>query len=578
MTQTLPIRFNGNAGFLVNPATDKIRSTGVVMCSSWGFEELCARKTFRCLADDLANVGFPVIRFDYPGTVDSLDLPTLQNFDCWLDSAREACELLQRQTNCRSVVSLGLGIGAVIASRLAEFHESVDGLILAAPVTSGRKFLRETNIRAKVIYEGLGLSSAALPKDRVSIAGLCLADNLVKDIRAIKLPSTNRSINCKSLIIERPSIIADSEFAENLKQSGTPVETHSFEGYDRLMEDPTAAQVPSEVVAGLVDWCRKRFPAKQENSIASAKFRSEFTGDHFIEKGVTFRSQNPLQGVLCSPQSGSNSSTYVFLNSGYDHHGGWARSWVRSARELAKAGCTSLRFDMSNIGDSPPVPGRPDQVLYTRGPIEDVSDALDFLCNQQLENVTLVGRCSGAYTAFHAAYADSRVKRVILINQVRLIWDPDESVTDAARMGPRPMSEYKRKLGDLETLKRLISGDINLSGVSRGLSKHLAVRISRLLAPIIPGLTKYARFRSECHHILKTLDERRVPVYFVCSEHDESNEQIELYFGKNGKDLSNYPFAKKIVIKGADHNITTISAQEELNSILISTANSPIPG
>ena len=64
----VPCVFKRCSGFY-HPAGGTI---GVVLCSPWGFEDLSMRKSWRLLAESIALAGFPCIRFDYPGTGDSL--------------------------------------------------------------------------------------------------------------------------------------------------------------------------------------------------------------------------------------------------------------------------------------------------------------------------------------------------------------------------------------------------------------------------------------------------------------------------------------------------------------------------
>ena len=51
-------------------------------------------------------------------------------------------------------------------------------------------------------------------------------------------------------------------------------------------------------------------------------------------------------GVFCRPAGIADAPVLVFTNAGHDYHIGWARVTVMLARELAKAGYASLRFDM----------------------------------------------------------------------------------------------------------------------------------------------------------------------------------------------------------------------------------------
>ena len=570
MTQTLPIAFAGCAGHLTHPDAAHQGRTGIVLCRSWGFDELCTRKFLRCLADALAVKGFPVLRFDYPGTVDSLDLAQGEDLQSWTDAAIAACDSLKGAADCRQVVVFGLGPGALIAERVARLRSDVAGLMLAAPIAGGKRFLRETGLRAKVIVEGLGLPPEALPEGKVSIGGLVLSRGVVADLQSTGIDMTPWAVSLPCLIAARPAVPSDNETATRLGTSGGQVTVLPFDGYDKLMEDPTGSIVPHALIAGIADWCSATFP-HEDSAEATARVPdapARLIGDGFTEEGVVFRPEAPLFGVLCRPTSpgpaGQRDKVAVFLNSGYDHHGGWARCWVEAARDLARRGIPSLRFDLSNIGDSPARTGDPDQVLYTQAPIRDISDALDYLDATCPGAYVLIGRCSGAYSAFHAGHRDARVTALALINQLRLIWDPEESLVEVARMGPRSVGEYKRRLTDPKTFKRLISGEISIRGVLRGLSIHVVSRLSHALAPIFPNLSKYGRFRAECHAIFRDLDRRRVTIKFLCSEQDESLEQLALYFGKDRAGLRKFEHVYLDILPDADHNMTPEPAQRQM--------------
>ncbi|MEJ8476537.1 alpha/beta hydrolase [Roseibium algae] len=578
MTSSTPVAFSGCAGLIQKPKDEHIRATAIVLCPNWGFDELCARKFYRHIAKTLCANGFPTLRFDYPGTVDSLDMVTGESLEDWLNATNAACDLLKNQTGCVNVALFGLGLGAMIAQLVSEGRQDIVGLILSAPVINGRRYLRETSLRAKMIVEGLGLAPDALPKQGTSIGGLMMSDQIATDLKSINLEKNSNSRPIPTLVWARQTVTADATFAEHLVKQGVPVTTKSFLGYEYLMDNPTSSKLPLGILNTLGSWCDSNFPDRMPEPVEKSGADALSIGpailqdDEFEEEGLILRTAAPLHGILCKPKNLIPGPVFVFLNAGYDHHGGWARNWVKSARALAREGHPSFRFDMSNIGDSPEIPGEPDQVLYTDGPINDVSDVLAELADRISGDFILVGRCSGAYTAFHAGFRDNRVKEMVLINQLRFIWDTEESITDAARMGPRSMADYKKKMVDTKTLKRLLAGDINIRGVLRGFSIHARTHISHMLAPVFPNISKYARFRAECHRMFAGLSERGVPMHLLCSEGDESLEQLCLYFGNQRQGLKKFPLASVTTLVNADHNLTPFPVQGELIQFLKSVA------
>jgi hypothetical protein len=132
---------------------------------------------------------------------------------------------------------------------------------------------------------------------------------------------------------------------------------------------------------------------------------------------VCFPAERPsLVGVCTRPEDGGNRRTpaIVFLNAGLVHRVGPNRLYVRLAREAARQGLTSLRFDLSGVGDSLP---RTDGLPVRAAALRDVQDAFEFLSTSMaLSSFILIGLCSGADLAYRVAVADKRVVGVILID------------------------------------------------------------------------------------------------------------------------------------------------------------------
>jgi pimeloyl-ACP methyl ester carboxylesterase len=104
----------------------------------------------------------------------------------------------------------------------------------------------------------------------------------------------------------------------------------------------------------------------------------------------------------------------VFLNAGLLHRIGPNRIYVKMSRQLASLGFSSLRFDLSGVGDSPP---RTDGLPLRTAVLRDVQGVLDSLSeNCALSSFILVGLCSGADLAFRVALADRRVVGLVLID------------------------------------------------------------------------------------------------------------------------------------------------------------------
>ncbi len=100
-----PVTFAGTIG-LYAPASQAARkSTAVLFVSPWGFEEMCTRKFFRMLAEELAEAGVASLRFDYAGTGDALEVTDhSRGLAVWLETAEQAAAQLKSLSGCDSII------------------------------------------------------------------------------------------------------------------------------------------------------------------------------------------------------------------------------------------------------------------------------------------------------------------------------------------------------------------------------------------------------------------------------------------------------------------------------------------
>jgi hypothetical protein len=129
------------------------------------------------------------------------------------------------------------------------------------------------------------------------------------------------------------------------------IEEAPFEAYARMMCDPTASVVPSEAVAFLTNWLATGAPSGAVKPIAERK--SVIVGDTYVAAAAMFGDAGRLTGIFCRALTGHQPrNAVVFVNAGAIYHVGWARMHVERARELARSGIASLRFDLAGIGES----------------------------------------------------------------------------------------------------------------------------------------------------------------------------------------------------------------------------------
>ena len=84
-------------GWLHRPPGDSASDMGLVICNPFGFEEVCAHRSLKSIADAAAAAGVTTLRFDYAGCGNSCgDDFEPERLRAWVQSVHEAVELLKQ--------------------------------------------------------------------------------------------------------------------------------------------------------------------------------------------------------------------------------------------------------------------------------------------------------------------------------------------------------------------------------------------------------------------------------------------------------------------------------------------------
>jgi hypothetical protein len=136
-----------------------------------------------------------------------------------------------------------------------------------------------------------------------------------------------------------------------------------------------------------------------------------------IERVLTFGPAKSLVGILCEPakeRAIAGAPAVITWNVGINHRVGPYRIYVDLARKLAELGFTSLRFDVSGLGDSEVDPA--DTRTDERRAIGDVQDAMQTLREQRgIQQFVLVGFCSSVDAAHSLGASAENVAGVIYV-------------------------------------------------------------------------------------------------------------------------------------------------------------------
>jgi pimeloyl-ACP methyl ester carboxylesterase len=567
-----PDVFSQQAGLFVRAkAGGDARNVAVLFLNPWGFEEMCARRFYRSLADTFAENDVSSLRFDYPGTANALDVEAIEGtLDLWLESIAKAAKRLSLLAGTPNIVIVGQGLGASLALLSKIDHPKICGIALLAPVLSGRAYLRELSLWATMIDDGLGIPPRLRETGPGVIAGLHMPGDLATSVRGIDLTSHTGAPATEVFLARRSGNARDEAYAARLEAGGYKVQATEFNEYDALVNNPLNQVIPTGLPVELMGWLKniEQFDAPLSAPSIAPSIATPLIGPDFRESPVRFGTFDHLSGSLCEPVDGASRATVVFLTTGYDPQAGWARFSTQLARRLAAVGIASLRFDSADVGDSAPVAGRRAQILYDHQQVNDVISAFDFVAQANLSGPTLLfGRCSGAYLALHSALADIRCNACIAVNPVVFRWF--QAPTEEMVLRPaRSFKDYSAKAFQFDTFRRILKGQVDVPTATRHMMTRLSEKATKVLAPLLGSALPKERWNQSVHDDFRQLAARNTPVALIYSEADEGLESFRYHFGQNGSQLSPYLTAEWHVVPDADHNFTLSGSREALSEIV----------
>lgn len=567
-----PLYFGSDAtplfGWLHRSPPEVGGALGLLLCNPFGFEEVCAHRSLRHLAQAAAAAGVPALRFDYPGCGNSAGTDREPGrLAAWVASVHTAVEALRAATGVSRVALFGIRLGAALAALAASERDDIAGLIAWAPVLSGRAYLREL----RLLGETLDSSGRPMPVDPALFesAGFGLAPDAVAAIEAIDLRRLPRRPAPRVLLVPRDDLPGGADWRAALEQAGAAVTEAAWPGYAALMTDPQRAELPQRLITGtldtLRDWRGDAAPAPTRPlgrpSVGLAQpagaLRETVVG---IDAGGT-----RLFGVLSTPAEGVARCGVLMLNSGSVHHIGPNRLWVELARDWAARGIAVLRLDLSGLGDSPPWPGAAENIVYSPHAASDIAAAIAWLrALPGIEDCRLLGLCSGAYHAFKAAVAGQPIERCVAVNPLTFFWDPRWVVNEGLR-DYEPLDalvRYRRLALSGRSWRRLLAGELDLPAIGRMLRRRTTLLARGMATALARGIG--LPLREDLVRELARACDRPRRLHFVFSNGDPGLTLLRLQGGRAVRQLLDSGRLTLALIDGADHTFTRRAGRAQL--------------
>jgi len=572
-----PILFDGHFGWLHLP--QHAANRGVVLCKAPGHEAQWLHRSLLALAQQLSGAGVATLIFDYLGTGDAQDDGAARpDHECWLSGIERAARYLREIAQVEHVTLGGIRMGATLAM-LAAPRCGADGLILIAPLLSGRAYLREARFTQKLWLEGVpdAVRATASSVDGLELLGYHIDAATLSWLDTLDLRQSEPGV--ARIAIAHPHAAECDALVQRYRLAGAQVESMALPGYTGMLRPAWASTAPLDTLTQLANWAAQAAPTRTVKAPDPAHTAA---GDVMLvlpygcEQTVEVGPRR-LFGMLSQPQSDcalrsvehlaarhayavSRMCRLVVLivNTGGTGHVGEGRFGVKLARHLAQRGYASLRLDLSGLGDT--VSGQESQAPVEFSTMQDdVTAAIDWLVGQGYTDVVLFGICSGAYLSLQAAQHPG-VAGLLGINPPAPVLP--RGITSLRRLGELDegsTSAHLHALFKWHKWRDVARGRLRLMPVLFSVFSHAWGRVWGWLEPWGGGIVFGATGHRTTRTLLRTLDERGVRIRLVFSPQDVGLERLMMAIGSL-RNLRKLRHMRVDVQAGVDHEVLSASA------------------
>lgn len=228
------------------------------MCSGMGQEYIRGHRTFRQLALRLARDGFPVLRFDFFGSGDSLGDSEDANLARWQQDIHDAIDEMKHFSGVPHVSLIGLRLGASLSYLAGHERDDVENYVLWAPIVSGEKYIEELLRSHQDWYD------SAIPKPSryhsrngvFEVLGFTFSDAFRRELAGLNLMEAE-ALSCgRVLLIENAHSSTLDSFHEHLRRANGKIDYQKVTGARiwAKAQGMDKSIVPAEILQAITTW------------------------------------------------------------------------------------------------------------------------------------------------------------------------------------------------------------------------------------------------------------------------------------------------------------------------------------
>jgi alpha-beta hydrolase superfamily lysophospholipase len=403
-------------GFYHPPGDVARRDTAVLLCPPIGTDHVRSDLTYRHLAQRLAALGFPCMRFDLSATGDSGGEAIASGLvGSWVEDVGLAVDELRSRSGAASVAVVGLRMGATLAAVAASARGDVDSIVLWSPCVSGAGYVTEVT-RLHTLYLRIEPHVSRAPKpteDGAEALGAFLPRALIEELGGLDLLRLGRRPARRALVIDGGGLTGRDALVSRLKGLDVETELRSHPDQKFLVTVSHRQVLPVDAIGSIAAWLDHAHPATVP---ARSDEPREILDGPSGERPMVFGARHPLFGIFtpAAPHAAHPSHpAIVITNAGCVNRQGPHAMFTRMARRWASLGFDVLRLDLAGIGDSPAVAGTPENLTYPQSGRADLREAIEATGHRQ---AILTGLCSGGDYAFELGSSGDRIAGAWILN------------------------------------------------------------------------------------------------------------------------------------------------------------------
>lgn len=551
--------------WLHQPRRSTIKRVGILIVGPIGPEYMHSHRSIRYLADELAAHGFVSLRYDPLGMGNSShDLGDDAIADGWQETLVAAKRFFQDVLNIPDIIVLSLRSGALLAGEFMAAH-SVKGAIFWYPYLKGSAFVRDLQIIDSMLHMQAAagfIEAGGYPLYPATQARLETVDLLAMQVRGLQ----------QALIINNAAQPPSKKLQQSLSEQGVVVTQQNLSGLERMMKQSEITEVPEDNVAAILAWLQSTFAEEQEHVIFANTDDNMLDDENFCERALTITTERPMFGVITEPTTPDYAKPLlVFINGGSGHHVGPNRLYVDICRRLAGNGISSVRLDLSNLGDSAQDIAPDSHNPYALTAAEDVTAALASLrVNTNYHKFVLSGLCSGAHNSFQAVLHKPSlgVREIILINPLAFYWRQGDSLL--APEDSQHEADAAHYSGNVRSLRKWISlftspqklrsafafGVRLIQKKSHKLGKELARAV---------GVVQHSQLEKD----LLLINQQRIKITLLIGETEPGYRLLMAQAGDTVKQQITRGEMHIAIIKDGDHTFSSLVSRRHLVDLFV---------